>query len=368
MEESIVISNNNNNNGSGSSGEEDGREKIITYTEEEKQKWNGYFFGNKLENTENMISNFENFKEKYGNPHDLSYHHSENIVAISDFATNMIALLDNKGKLLFIQKIKQPRNIELIPSLNILIIAFVSSAVEVYDITPIREKQHTAEAETTEEEIKELPHMYTIGSDKVEGIHSKFKSPQGLRYAKKKQILAISDWGNSRIEIFHIRRDGFEHYGFIPSLGFKPNWLDISNDGDQMVVIGHSGSNQFIRYFKSENEGRSWNQGYDISLKEIGCSPAFTRPNGVAIHSRYHYFAVNDEREHRVLFFDLRNGKLIHVFEPLFVDRPSSAIHPQFFHCGSAIIIDESSDVIAVADDSSLFHSVTVFHSPIFDD
>ena len=96
-----------------------------------------------------------------------------------------------------------------------------------------------------------LPLFYTIGiGEGGRDDHIHFDGPLGIGYSEGKGILAVSDFFNPRIEIYKIRRDGYEHHSFILSLPFKPIHIAISSPGDLILVT--NGSKAMI--YKEEEE------------------------------------------------------------------------------------------------------------------
>ena len=148
-----------------------------------------------------------------------------------------------------------------------------------------------------------LPLLYTIGKGRGgREDHFHFKHPLGIGYSEGKGILAISDHSNERIEIYKIRRDGYEHHSFI-SLPINPIHIAISSPADLILV---SNASKIMIYKAQEEEGkkRGWREEGEMRSPP-SLQPPLTQPRGIAIHSPLNYCVICDYNNHRILFFNI---------------------------------------------------------------
>ena len=79
----------------------------------------------------------------------------------------------------------------------------------------------------------------------------------GIGNSEGKGILAISDYYNKRIEIYKIRRDGYEHHSFI-SLPIYPFQIAISSPADLILIIDESKVQIYRGEEEEEGKKRRW--------------------------------------------------------------------------------------------------------------
>ena len=162
-----------------------------------------------------------------------------------------------------------------------------------------------------------VPLLYTIGKGRG-GIedHFHFNRPNGIGYSEGKGILAISDFSNKRIEIYKIRRDGYEHHSFI-SLPIKPIHIAISSPADLILVSGGSKVMIYKAEEEEEEEGkkRGWKEEGEMRPPP-SLQPPLKSPTGMAIHSPLNYCVICDYDNNRILFFNITTRDLICSYQP----------------------------------------------------
>ena len=240
--------------------------------------------------------------------------------------------------------------------------------IEIFDISPLLPNIHsnnnddkTSDYNTKNKNWKEgIPLLYSIGkgSGRTED-HFHFKYPMGIGYCEGKGILAISDCNNQRIEIYNIRRDGYEHHSFI-SLPFKPIHIAISSNGDLILV---SNGSKVMIYKAEEEEGKKkgWSEEGEIRPPP-SLRPPLKYAMGIAIHSPLNYCVICDYN-HRILFFNITTRDLICSYQPT-LPPPLPPTSSSYFQTPYGITIDEEADLISVSDIES--HSISLFLAPIF--
>ena len=153
------------------------------------------------------------------------------MMAVSDWRNNRVQILNKKGSLIRSFTIKSPNGIVIIPSLNLLALCSAGKhVIEMFDISPLLpfSTSNSIPYHKNGPSVHHpLPLRYTIGNGKGSD-ENQFNSPFGMAYSEGKGILALSDYSNKRIELFTIRRDGFERHSSIRSLAFNPNHIAIS--------------------------------------------------------------------------------------------------------------------------------------------
>ena len=312
---------------------------------------------------------------QFNKPYCVSYNDKLNIMGTSDWENNRVKIMDKKGALIRSFPIERPRGIAIIPSLNLLAVTSGDKQViEMFDISPLLphppNNMKTSLIRHHDDPSLPLSLLYTIGNGRGGvGDHFHFKRPVGIGYSEGKGILAISDSGNKRIEIYKIRRDGYDHHSFI-SLSSNPYHIAISSPGDLILFSGCAANGKysvFIYKERREGEEMNWRVEKKISWREEGeirappsLQPPLTSPKGIAIHSPLNYCVICDEDHHRILFFNITTRDLICSYQPT-LPPPSSSL---YFQMSYGISIDEEADLIFVSDVGST-KCISLFHSPI---
>ena len=341
------------------------------YSEEEKEKRNKMIFSNQLIQNQNLLSHFgsqgtDPFTH-FINPFYITYNDKLNIIAVSDYFNYRVKIMDKKGALIRCFPFQQPRGIAIIPSLSLLAVSSYSKhVIEIFDISPLlppilnNNKNDPLNNNKWEEGV---PLLYTIGkgSGGIED-HFHFNSPLGIGYSEGKGILAISDHHNKRIEIYKIRRDGYEHHSFI-SLPINPNHIAISSPAD-LILVSDQSKVMIYKAEEEEEEGkkRGWREEGEIRPPP-SLHPPLTSPTGIAIHSPLNYCVICDGYK-RILFFNITTRDLICSYQPTLPPPLPPSSSPYYFQGAYGISIDEEADLISVSDTSS--HSISLFLSPIF--
>ena len=308
-----------------------------------------------------------NNRHKFNKPLYISYNDKLNMMAISDFIVNKVKIMDKKGALIRSFPIERPLGIAIIPSLNLLAVSSGDKQViKMFDISPLLpippNNKKTSHIRHHDDPSLPLPLLYTI---------RKLSGPMGIGYSEGKGILAISDSGNKRIEIYKIRRDGYDHHSFI-SLLSNPHRIAISSPGDLILFSAHTigKGNCLVYTIYIYKEGREesnrrvkkkkilWREEGEIRAPP-SLQPPLISPSGIAIHSPLNYCVICDGNNHRILFFNITTRDLICSYQPT-LPPPSSSL---YFHSLSGISIDEEANLISVSDVGS--HSISLFRSPI---
>ena len=215
------------------------------YSEEEKEQRNKMIFSNQLIQNQNLLSHFGSIGTdpftNFNYPYDITYNDNLNIIAVSDCNNNSVKIMDKKGALIQCFPFQSPTGIAIIPSLSLLAVSSSSKQVieSSLDISPHLPNIHNNNNHplnnnnnnnNNNKREEGVPLLYNIGNEYGggRGDHFHFNNPKGIGYSEGKGILAISDYGNQRIEIYKIRMDGYEHHSFI-SLTFNPNEIAISS-------------------------------------------------------------------------------------------------------------------------------------------
>ena len=369
------------------------------YSEEEKEKRNQMIFSNQLIQNQNLLSHFGSGGKSpfvhFNSPQYISYHDKLNIIAVSDCENDRVKIMDKKGALIRCFPYQSPRGIAIIPSLSLLAVSSHSKhVIEIFDISPLlpsnninnnnnnkdvsdnkengseNEKKSKRKNKSKKERNNKnnnnnnnnkweegVPLLYSIGKGEGgEEDHFQIQYPQGIGYSEGKGILAISDYSNKRIEIYKIRRDGYEHHSFIP-LPFKPDQIAISFPGDLILVNDES---KVMIYKADEGKKMEWREEGEMRPPP-SLEPPLTWSMGMAIHSPLDYCVICDIDYNRILFFDLTTHDLICSYRPI-LPSPSSSSY--YFETPYGISIDEEADLISVSDTGS--NSISLFLSPIF--
>ena len=342
---------------------------IDKYSEEEKDKRNKMIFSNQLILNQNLISYFGSYGTDpfthFNYPHYLSFNVKLNITAVSDYDNNRIKIMDIKGTLVRCFPFQSPRGIAIIPSLSLLAVSsYTKHVVMLFDISPLIQNKKN---QKNKDEV--LPLLYTIGKPFGKGYaveEGHFNHPEGIGYSEEKGILAISDCVNKRIEIYKIRRDGYELHSSISSLPFYPSQVAISSLADLILVSNQSKVLIYKAEAEEENEGREkkrrWREEGEIRPPP-SLLPPLKNPRGIAIHSPLNYCIICDYDNNRILFFNLTTRDLICSYQPTVhppLPRSSSSYYFQNV-CG--ISVDEEADLFYVTDVGS--HSISLILSPI---
>ena len=243
------------------------------YSEEEKEKRNKMIFSNQLIQNQNLLSHFGSLGTDpfthFNSPYCITYNDKLNIIAVSDYSNHRVKIMDKKGALIRCFPFQSPRGIAIIPSLSLLAVSSNSKhVIEIFDISPLLPPIHNNNKNdplnNNNKWEEGVPLLYTIGKGyggKEDHFH--FNTPYGIGYSKGKGILAISDRYNKRIEIYKIRRDGYEHHSFI-SLPIYPMYIAISSPADLILV-----SDQLkVMIYKAEEEEEE--EGKKRGWKEEG--------------------------------------------------------------------------------------------------
>ena len=225
-------------------------------------------FSNQLIQNQNLLLHFgskgtDPFTH-FNNPYYITYNDKLNIIAVSDYSNGRVKIMDKKGALIRCFPFQEPTGIAIIPSLSLLAVS--SYTKHVIDISPLLPSIHNNNKNDPLNNNKweeGVPLLYTIGKGRG-GIedHFHFYYPEGIGYSEGKGILAISDHHNKRIEIYKIRRDGYEHHSFI-SLPIYPNHIAISSPADLILVS--DGSKVMIYKAEEEEEEGVEGRGRDAT-------------------------------------------------------------------------------------------------------
>ena len=339
------------------------------YSKVDKEKRNKLFFSNQLIQNQNLILEFgskgiDPFTQ-FSFPYYITCNDKLNIIAVSDYSNNRVKIMDKKGALILCFPFKSPMGIAIIPSLSLLAISSnTKHVIEIFDLSPLLLSINNNPSPASYKKKKEegLPHLYTIGKGiGVTKDHFHFNAPMGIGYSVEKEILAISDSRNQRIEIFKIGRRGYEHHSVIHSLPFKPYQIAISSPGDLILVSDLSK----VMIYKEEEEGkkRGWIEEGEMRPPP-SLQPPLTSVRGIAIHSLFNYCVICDLNNHRILFFNLTTRDLVCSYQPTLPPPLSPSSSHYYFQKTCGISIDEEANIISIADSGS--HSVTLFLSPIF--
>ena len=274
--------------------------------------------------------------------------------------------MDKKGALIRCFPFPRPRGIVIIPSLSLLAVSSSTKhVIEIFDISPLLPPIHNNKNDPLKNNNKweGVPLLYTIGKGKG-GIedHFHFNTPNGIGYSEGKEILAISYYYNKRIEIYKIRRDGYEHHSFI-SLPINPRHIAISSPADLILVSDQSKVMIYIAEEVEEGKKSEWREEGEIRPPPSLQHP-LTSPRGMAIHSPLNYCVICDRFNNRILFFNITTRDLICSYQPTLPPPLSPTSSPYYFQGAYGISIDEEADLISVSDTSS--HSISLFLSPIF--
>ena len=344
------------------------------YSEEEKEKRNKMIFSNQLIQNQNLLSHFGSKGSDpfthFNNPHYITYNDKLNIIAVSDYSNNRVKIMDKKGALIRCFPFISPLGIAIIPSLSLLAVSSYTEkhVIEIFDISPLLPPIHNnfnhPPLNNNNHWEEGLPLLYTIGKGRG-GIedHFHFNNPMGIGYSEGKGILAISDYFNKRIEIYKIRRDGYEHHSFI-SLPINPRHIAISSPADLILVSDHS-KVMIYKAEEEEEEGkkREWREEGEMRPPP-SLRPPLTQPRGMAIHSPLNYCVICDGGNNRILFFNITTRDLICSYQPTLPPPLPPSSSPYYFKQPWGISIDEEADLISVSDTSS--NSISLFLSPIF--
>ena len=338
------------------------------YIEEEKEKRNKMIFSNQLIQNQNLLlhsgSKGSDPFTHFNYPEYITINDKFNMIAVSDYSNSRVKIMDKNGALIRCFPFQSPMGIAIIPSFNLLAVSsFARHVIEMFDISPLLPNINDPSHNNKKEDV--LPILYTIGgfiNRKGRGIedHFQLKHPMGIGYSQGKEILAISNYGNKRIEMYKIRRYGYEHHSFIPSLPINPRQIAISSPGDLILVSFQSK----VMIYKEEEEGkkRVWREeGEMLPLPSL---QPLLFPTGIAIHSSLDYCVICDYHHNRILFFNLTTRDLICSYQPTLSPSLPPSSSPYYFQIACGISIDEEADLISVSDTGS--NSISLFLSPIF--
>ena len=244
--------------------------------------------------------------------------------------------------------------------------------VEIFDISDLVDKNR----DSIIYNLEETPPLKYIIENGSEESNPRFKQPMGIGYSEEREILAVTDFFNKRVELFKINEEKYEEHSSV-SLTFYPNHVDLSADGNLLLISGSGvGGGEVIMYKYQPNFQPSDDQTTEIIennnekwvnvgkiLPPPSLHPPLKSPRGLSIHSSRKYFAICDFDHHRILFFHLSTHELNFFcsYRPTFDLSPYSIIFKEL----SGISIDEDDDVIAVTDLST--NSVLIFQAPLFD-
>ena len=353
---------------------------VDKYSEEEKEKRNKMIFSNQLIQNQNLLSHFgskgtDPFTH-FNSPQYITYNDKLNIIAVTDYYNHRVKIMDKKGALIRCFPFIHPVGIAIIPSLSLLAVSSHSKhVIEIFDISPLLPPIHNNNNNNNlhppnnnnnnnNKWEEGVPLLYTIGKG-YGGIedHFHFNYPEGIGYSEGKGILAISDYINQRIEIYKIRRDGYEHHSFI-SLPIYPMYIAISSPADLILVSDQSK----VMIYKAEEEEeeekkRGWREEGEMRPPP-SLQPPLTHPMGMAIHSPLNYCVICDWNNNRILFFNITTRDLICSYQPTLPPPLPPSSSPYYFQFLCGISIDEEADLISVSDVAS--HSISIFLSPIF--
>ena len=240
--------------------------------------------------------------------------------------------------------------------------------IEIFDISPLLHNNNDyshddnkIEALYTIGTIRETSKIYTYFTEED---HFHFNEPHGIGYSEGKGILAISDRFNRRVEIYKIRRNGYEHHSFISLPFLFLERIAISSPGDIILVMGDDrvGKYYIKMFVYEEEEGEKnirWREEGEIRPPP-SLHPPLTSPSGIAIHSPLNYCVICDYNNDRILFFNITTRDLICSYQPTLPPLlpPSSSPYSPW-----GISIDEEADLICVSEHSNI---ISIFHAPIF--
>lgn len=365
------------------------------YSVEEKEKRNEMIRSNQLILNHNLLSHFGSKGSKdhqFNFPYYISYNDKVNMMAISDYNNNRVKIVDKKGSFLRSFPVQYPYGIVIIPSLHLLAVSSRGKhVIEMFDLSPLllpsndfinnnnnnKEKKSIIDEEGKPTTAYEpLPLLYTIGKGRGgTEDHFHFNEPHGIAYSegkgrgiysegkgKEEAFLAVSDNRNKRIEIYRIRRDGYDHHSFIPNLPFNPNHIAISSPAD-LILLPRGGGVWMYKEEEGEEKGGKMKWRCEGEIRSPpSLLPPLSNAEGVAIHSPLNYFVICDVNHHRVLFFNITTRDLICSFQPIL--PPPSPSSSFYFKTPWGISIDEEADLISVSGIGS--HSISLFLSPIF--
>ena len=341
------------------------------YSEEEKEKRNKMIFSNQLIQNQNLLSHFGSKGSDpfthFNDPFYITFNDKLNIIAVSDYSNHRVKIMDKKGALIRCFPFQYPMGIAIIPSLSLLAVSSEEKhVIEIFDISPLLPPIHNNNKNDPLNNNKweeGVPLLYTIGKGRGgKEDHFHFTHPYGIGYSEGKGILAISDYSNKRIEIYKIRRDGYEHHSFI-SLPINPYHIAISSPADLILVS--DGRKVMIYKAEEEVEGkkRRWREEGEMRPPP-SLQPPLTSPSGIAIHSPLNYCVICDYDNHRILFFNITTRDLVCSYQPILPPPLPPSSSPYYFQYVYGISIDEEADLIYVSDVVS--HSISLFLSPIF--
>ena len=376
---------------------------IDKYSEEEKEKRNKMIFSNQLIRNQNLLSTFNSkFNSHASNPFSLfntpdyiTYNDKLNMMGVSYYIEDKVRIMDKNGALIRSFSIQKPRGIAIIPSLSLLAVSSGENhVIDFFDISSLlylhnnnnNNNDHPSNNNNNNNLEEDLPLLYSIGKGIGGGDdHFHFNIPYGIGYSEGKGILAACN--NQRIEIYKIRRDGYEHEGMIPNLQFNPIQIAISSPGDLILSLGDDPNSDvfsrkfYIKTFIHEEEEEDEEGEKKIRWREEGeirsppsLHPPLTTPKGIAIHSPLNYCVICDMYNNRILFFNITTRDLICSYQPTLppplplssatFSFSSSPDSNYYFKYACGISIDEEADLISVSDGTS--HSISIFHAPIF--
>ena len=312
------------------------------YSEEEKEKRNKMIFSNQLIQNQNLLLHFgskgtDPFTH-FNNPYYITYNDKLNIIAVSDWSNNRVKIMDKKGALIRCFPFQSPRGIAIIPSLSLLAVSSYSKdVIEIFDISPLLPPIHNNNNKNdplnnNNKWEEGVPLLYTIGKGNGgKEDHFHFKSPYGIGYSEGKGILAISDYYNKRIEIYKIRRDGYEHHSFI-SLPINPIHIAISSPAD-LILVSDQSKVMIYKAEEEEEEGkkRGWREEGEMRPPP-SLQPPLTSPMGIAIHSPLNYCVICDVYNNRILFFNLTTRDLICSYQPTLPPPLPPSSSPYYFN------------------------------------
>ena len=340
------------------------------YSEEEKEKRNKMIFSNQLIQNQNLILHFGSEGSspftQFNFPLYITYNDKLNMIAVSDFGNDRVKIMDKKGALIRCFPFQSPKGIAIIPSLSLLAVSSqAKNVIEFFDISLLLPSNNNNDRSSHKKKKKKIspPLHYIIGKGnggKVKHFH--FNSPEGIAYSEGKGILAVSNYKNNRIEIFKLRRDGYENHSLIiPSLPFTPFHIAISSPGD-LILVSDGSKVMIYKEEEEEEEGkkRMWREEGEMRPPPSLQPPVITI-RGIAIHSALNYCVICDYDNNRILFFNLTTRDLICSYQPT-LPPPSSSSYYFQYPCG--ISIDEEADIISISDSGS--NSISLFLSPIF--
>ena len=136
----------------------------------------------------------------------------------------------------------------------------------------------------------------------------------------------ISVYSNKRIEIYKIRRDGYDQHSFI---SLPINHCHIAIFSPANLILVSNGSKVMIykaEEEEEEEEGKKRWRGEGEMRPPPSLHPRLEYPSDLAIHSPLNYCVICDRGNHRNLFLNIKTRDLICSYQPTLPLSPSSSL------------------------------------------